>query len=177
MIVGVLGFAACLASAVDLPRLYSQFGASPQPPILSVAEVAPGLRGVRAEDDVKPGGLLLRLPSDGCLLVRRGPEDDVQLSKMLLDAIADPEGYGPAWAEYTAALPRATGAAMLWQPDEIAELQLPHACARAEALSERIKETGARTYTSAGDAGDWAWAMSIVYSRSLILEAPGEIKQ
>ena len=101
----LLSLLASVPASVDFARIYSRFGATPAyGTVLSVAEVAPGLRGLRTEEDVEPGGLLLRVRSDGCLLCRRGPEDDVQLSRLLLDAIADDEGYGPVWDEYRAAM-------------------------------------------------------------------------
>ena len=59
---------------------------------------------------------------------------------------------------------------MLWQADEIAELQVEEIVEQATSLRERVTTTGSRAYTSRSERA-WDWAMSMVYSRSLVVEA------
>ena len=156
------------ASVIDLTTVYASFGASPPyGTVITVSEVAPGLRGMAAATSINRGGLLLRMPLSSCLTCPRGPEDDVELSRLLLTALVDADS--PEWLAYSELLPHSMDAAMLWQPEEIAELQIPQACEYAASLRERILESANTAYHS---LEDWRWAMAIVYSRSLVIEAP-----
>eukprot|EP00316_Scyphosphaera_apsteinii_P008586 CAMPEP_0119300166 /NCGR_PEP_ID=MMETSP1333-20130426/2158_1 /TAXON_ID=418940 /ORGANISM="Scyphosphaera apsteinii, Strain RCC1455" /LENGTH=451 /DNA_ID=CAMNT_0007301847 /DNA_START=182 /DNA_END=1537 /DNA_ORIENTATION=- len=171
-----LNLLAAHLSGVDLASLYRSFGAAPAlGSILSVAEMSPGLRGIRAETHIEYGQLLIRVPINCCLICRRSPNDDIELSTLLLDTIADQDSSCPSWKAYSEHLPKKTGAAMLWEAEEIMELQAPQACRLAETLSARIKETGARLYDIREGLGedDWTWAMSIIYSRSLVVNGRG----
>jgi hypothetical protein len=136
---------------------------------LALATDANGLRGVYADAALRRGDLLLTIPLASCLVATRGPDDDAELAAALLDAVGDESS---CWARYRLAhLPQATGAAMLWSEEAIAELQLP--AARSYALSLRARcdaVVAERAHPPSASADAWRWALSMVYSRSFALE-------
>ena len=189
-LVAILHLACVKATVISQLPLANAFKVSCAAP-LSITSTPAGLRGVFTSEAVTRGDRLLSIPLQSCLTVPRGAEDDVDLAMALIDAIETDEPWIAYCKDY---LPRSTNAAIIWDEDEIDELQIPAVVEQAQALSERCIDTYKERFKateaddeaeeadeklgSNGAAGrsrtpsldEWKWAFSMVYSRSFSLE-------
>ena len=129
--------AAGSTSIISDLKLANRFGVTCASP-LAIGFSPDGLRGVVSSEAIGRGSALLSVPLRSCLVVPRGPDDDAALASALLQAVEDDEGWIAYRQEF---LPESTHAAMIWEEDEIEELQIPAAVEAAQALAERCADT------------------------------------
>ena len=146
-------------------QLWKAVSAQPaSPPPVALAYTPRG-RGLVATLDIAPGEVVVSVPLEACLTVPAGgPGADARLAGLLLDAVEDDKH--PLWRLYKdTVLPRHTGAAALWEPEAIEELQWPPAMDDAMAARLEFRALAARL-GGPHSVDARLWALSIVHSRS-----------
>lgn len=156
------------ASETDLGALWRAAQALPHEPPVCLAQTPRG-RGliVSRSGGLAPGDTVVSVPLDLCLSVDYdAPGADAVLGQLLLDACKQ-HGFWRLYRE--AVLPQDTGAAVLWQPELIEQLQWQPAVEEALAARLQFKSLAARMV--GGDSmEDRLWALSIVHSRSFAVQ-------
>ena len=146
-------------------QLWQAVGAQPaSPPPVALAYTSRG-RGLVATCAIAPGDVVVSVPLEACLTVPAGgPGADARLAGLLLDAVED--GKHPLWRLYSdTVLPRHTGAAALWEPEALEELQWAPTVDDAMAARLEFRALAARM-GGLHSMHAKLWALSIVHSRS-----------
>ena len=148
------------AATAELWQAVSAQPASPPPVALARTRLG---RGLVATRDLCPGEVVVSVPLEHCLAVDAGPGADARLARLLLDALGGKQSF---WRLYNdAVLPRHTGAAALWEPEQAEKLQWPPAV--DDALAARLEFRGLAARMGGPHTMEAKlWALSIVHSRS-----------
>lgn len=142
---------------------------------------------VREGLQFEPGEKLLSVPHDLLITAERAREEPRLSSAahgtnlMALFLISQANNASSFWHPYAAVLPRNVSTTLVWEPEELLELQasdlVSHTAARASAVERNRRALEPQHDDDDGnriEPSNWSWALSMIWSRSHTVSWPGK---